>query len=66
MVVVQNKYKTLRYTPYSGDKALTDVIWVLRKPTRVFVLLSLSHEFGPPRREYIAILGEVQRWDSSV
>ena len=31
----------LRYTPHSGDKTLTQVIWVLRKPTRVFFLLYL-------------------------
>ena len=29
----------LWYTPHSGDKALSRVIWVLRKPTRVFLLL---------------------------
>ena len=49
MVLIQNKYKNtivcvlrtkitfvLRYTPHSGDKALTQVIWVLRKPSCVF------------------------------
>ena len=29
----------LRYTPHSGDTALAQVIWVLRKPTQVFLLL---------------------------
>ena len=29
----------LHYTPHSGDKALTQVIWVLRKLTLVFLLL---------------------------
>ena len=28
----------LRHPPHSGDKALTQVIWVLRKPIRVFLL----------------------------
>ena len=29
----------LSNTPHSGGKALTQVIWVPRKPTRVFLLL---------------------------
>ena len=34
----------LHYTPHSDDKVLTQVIWVLRKPTRVFLLLSKSND----------------------
>ena len=29
----------LGYTPHPGDKSLTQVIWVLRKPTRVFSII---------------------------
>ena len=29
----------LGYTPHSGEKALTQVIWVHRKPTQMFFLL---------------------------
>ena len=35
----------LRYTSHSGDKALTQVIWVLRKPTRVFLLFCSVWKF---------------------
>ena len=39
----------VNYTPHSGDKALTRAIWVLRKPTRVFLL-------------YIILQGMVRVW----
>ena len=36
----------LRYALHSGDEALTQVIWVLRKPTRVFLLSSYVKNRG--------------------
>ena len=46
----------LCYTPQSGDKALTQVIWVLRKPTGVFLSLYLDRS---PYVLYYAISYEI-------
>ena len=50
----------LRYTPHSGDKALTQVIWVLGKPTRVFLLLYKGS------KQFVSVYPSQPKWSYGI